>query len=101
MGLYRILSYEINYDVGSIGRNLTTDEWRISQAWQGFSAFEAYKKKRWVDLTVKCRDMEEKEIFAKVYSDLFLETGRSVLDVDDIDLPLGKDGHYIFEYNIN
>ncbi len=46
---YQILSYELNYDVGSIGRNLRPDEWRVSQAWQGFSAFEAYKKKRWLD----------------------------------------------------
>lgn len=172
---YRILSYELNYDVGSIGRNLTTEEWRISQAWQGFSAFEAYKKKRWldydgmawcplhgggntstyqkplidyfgyskivfhtvsmafqpllacsknvdvvygpddklplviinsgeekwVDVTVTCRDLAEKEIFTKKYSSLFLEAGRTVLDVDDIDLPLVKEGYYIFEYNIN
>ncbi len=172
---YRIRSYELNYDVGSIGRNLTPDEWRVSQAWQGFSAFEAYKKKRWldydgmawcplhgggntstyqkplidyfgyskisfhtvsmafqnllacsknvdvvygpddtlpivvinlgeekrVDLTVICRDLEKEEIFTKVYTDLLLEAGRTVLDVDDIDLPLDREGYYIFEYNIN
>jgi hypothetical protein len=46
---YRIPSYELNYDIGSIGRNLSCDEWSLSQAWQGFSAFEAYKKKRWLD----------------------------------------------------
>jgi len=172
---YRIRSYELNYDVGSIGRNLSPDEWRTSQAWQGFSAFEAYKKKRWldydgmtwcplhgggntstyqkpmidyfgyskisfhtvsmafqdllacsknvdvvygpddtlpivvinsgeekkVDLTVICRDLENKEVFKKEFSGLSLEAGRSVLDVDDIDIPLRKEGYYIFEYNIN
>lgn len=46
---YQIMSYELNYDVGSIGRHLTVEEWQESQAWQGFSAFEAYKKKRWLD----------------------------------------------------
>ena len=42
-------SYELEYDEGSIGRQLTVDEWEISQAWQAFSGFEAYKKKRWLD----------------------------------------------------
>jgi hypothetical protein len=42
-------SYEVRYDDKTIGRRLTPDEWRKSQAWQGFSAFEAYKKKRWFD----------------------------------------------------
>ncbi len=46
---YLVQSYEFGYAKGSIGRILTPDEWRISQAWQGFSAFEAYKKKRWLD----------------------------------------------------
>jgi hypothetical protein len=46
---YQIHSYEWDYDKGSIGRRLTADEWEISQAWQAFSAFEAYKKKRWLD----------------------------------------------------
>ncbi|MCU0474390.1 MAG: hypothetical protein MUC93_13680 [Bacteroidales bacterium] len=46
---YQIKSYELEYDEGSIGRQLSVDEWEISQAWQAFSAFEAYKKKRWLD----------------------------------------------------
>jgi hypothetical protein len=46
---YQIKSYELEYDEGSIGRQLTVDEWEISQAWQAFSGFEAYKKKRWLD----------------------------------------------------
>jgi hypothetical protein len=48
--MYRIMSYEINdYDNATIGRQLTLDEWELSQAWQAFSGFEAYKKKRWLD----------------------------------------------------
>jgi beta-galactosidase/beta-glucuronidase len=46
---YQIKSYELKYDEGSIGRQLTVDEWELSQAWQAFSGFEAYKKKRWLD----------------------------------------------------
>lgn len=46
---YRIRSYELNYDVGSIGRRLATDEWRESQAWQALGTYEAYRKKRWLD----------------------------------------------------
>ena len=41
---YLIHSYEWDYDKGSIGRRLTTDEWRASQAWQAFSAWESMKK---------------------------------------------------------
>lgn len=41
---YRIHSYEWGYDEGSIGRRLTADEWRVSQAWQAFSAWESMKK---------------------------------------------------------
>lgn len=41
---YLIMSYEWGYDEGSIGRRLTTDEWRASQAWQAFSAWESTKK---------------------------------------------------------
>lgn len=41
---YLIHSYEWGYDEGSIGRRLTTDEWRTSQAWQAFSAWESMKK---------------------------------------------------------
>ncbi len=46
---YRLRSYEVGYDKGSIGRETTLDEWRISQAWQAFSAYEAYRKKRCLD----------------------------------------------------
>ncbi len=46
---YQIKSYEYVYDIGSIGRQLKVDEWRASQAWQAFSAYEAYRKKRWHD----------------------------------------------------
>ncbi len=45
---HKMYSYEINYDVGSIGRKLRFDEWRESQAWQAISAYEAYRKKRWL-----------------------------------------------------
>ena len=41
---YLIHSYEWGYDEGSIGRRLTSDEWRASQAWQAFSAWESMKK---------------------------------------------------------
>jgi len=46
---YKVQSYELFYDKGSIGRILTTDEWRESQAWQAMSGYEAYRKKRWLD----------------------------------------------------
>jgi hypothetical protein len=46
---YRLQSYEWEYDIGSIGRNLTADEWLESQAWQAFSAFESMKKQRMLD----------------------------------------------------
>ena len=40
---YRIPSYEKNYEVGTIGRNLDSDEWRVSQGYQAFSAWESMK----------------------------------------------------------
>lgn len=46
---YKFHSYEWEYDKGSIGRLLTTDEWRESQAWQAFSAYECIRKMRWLD----------------------------------------------------
>lgn len=46
---YRVLSYELVYDEGRIGRLLSADEWLESQAYQAMSAFEAYKKKRLLD----------------------------------------------------
>ena len=41
---YLLQSYEWRYDDGSIGRKLSTDEWKESQAWQAFSAWESMKK---------------------------------------------------------
>lgn len=41
---YLLQSYEWGYDEGSIGRKLSTNEWRASQAWQAFSAWESMKK---------------------------------------------------------
>ena len=46
---YNLQSYEWDYDKGSIGRKLQLDEWRESQAWQAFSAYEATKKMRQLD----------------------------------------------------
>ncbi|MCD6287719.1 MAG: hypothetical protein J7M12_01250 [Candidatus Hydrogenedentes bacterium] len=46
---YQIKSYEITYDKGSIGRELSVGEWKLSQAWQAFSAYEAIRKMRWLD----------------------------------------------------
>lgn len=46
---YNLQSYEWEYDVGSIGRKLQQSEWRESQAWQAFSAYEAIKKLRKLD----------------------------------------------------
>lgn len=46
---YEIMSYEWGYDEGSIGMFLRPDQWLTSQAWQAFSGFEGYKKKRWLD----------------------------------------------------
>jgi len=41
---YMLQSYEWDYDEGSIGRKLMADEWKASQAWQAFSAWESMKK---------------------------------------------------------
>lgn len=46
---YKLMSYEWDYDKGSIGRRLSYDEWLESQAWQAFSAWESMKKQRLVD----------------------------------------------------
>ena len=40
---YQVQSYEWDYEKGSIGRNLQCDEWRASQAFQAFSAWESMK----------------------------------------------------------
>ena len=41
---YLLQSYEWYYDAQSIGRHLRSDEWKESQAWQAFSAWESMKK---------------------------------------------------------
>jgi hypothetical protein len=46
---YHVASYEAPYDVGSIGRLLTFDEWDASQAWQALIAYESIKKMRMMD----------------------------------------------------
>ncbi len=46
---YLLQSYEWEYDEVTIGRRLQAEEWAASQAWQGFSAWEAMKKMRWLD----------------------------------------------------
>lgn len=44
---HRLRSYEIEYEAGSIGRILDFGEWRASQAWQAFSAYESMRKQKW------------------------------------------------------
>ena len=46
---YNMYSYEKDYNKGNIGRILEFSEWRESQAWQALSAYETYRKKRWLD----------------------------------------------------
>ena len=46
---YQMQSYEWSYDEGSIGRKLQANEWKESQAWQAFGAWEAMKKMRYLD----------------------------------------------------
>lgn len=46
---YCIKSYEYYYDEGSIGRELSFDEWLTSQAWQALGAYEVICKCRWLD----------------------------------------------------
>ena len=41
---YQVQSYEWGYDEGTIGRKLDVGEWKASQAWQAFSAWESMKK---------------------------------------------------------
>jgi hypothetical protein len=43
---YHVESFEADYDVGSIGRKLTFDEWDASQAWQALISYESIKKMR-------------------------------------------------------
>jgi len=47
---YEMPSYENIYDVGSIGREFEFNEWKISQAWQAFSAYESMKWQRILDI---------------------------------------------------
>lgn len=46
---YHVASYEADYDIGSIGRKLTFDEWDLSQAWQALVSYESIKKMRLLD----------------------------------------------------
>lgn len=41
---FKVQSYEWEYEKGSIGRLLDASEWRISQAFQAFAAWESMKK---------------------------------------------------------
>lgn len=43
---HHVESYEKPYEDGSIGRRFTMEEWRESQAFQGFAAFHAVKRMR-------------------------------------------------------
>ncbi|MEX0981938.1 MAG: glycosyl hydrolase family 2 [Bacteroidales bacterium] len=43
---YQMPSYENHYDMGSVGRKFEYHEWRASQAWQAFSAWESMKWQR-------------------------------------------------------
>ncbi len=40
---YKVFSYEKNYEEANVGRRLETSEWRISQAYQAYSAWESMK----------------------------------------------------------
>lgn len=41
---YKVPSYEWKYEEGSIGKKLDFNDWRVSQAYQAFSAWESMKK---------------------------------------------------------
>lgn len=41
---YKVQSYEWEYEEGSIGKKLDAEDWRASQAYQAFSAWESMKK---------------------------------------------------------
>ncbi|MEX0986820.1 MAG: glycosyl hydrolase family 2 [Bacteroidales bacterium] len=47
---YQMPSYENKYDVGSVGREFGFHEWKASQAWQAFSAWESMKWQRIHDI---------------------------------------------------
>lgn len=51
---YHVNSYEKYYEEGSIGRSLSFDEWRTSQAWQALGAYETICKCRWLDYDGLC-----------------------------------------------
>jgi hypothetical protein len=46
---YQVNSYEWRYEEGSIGRTLDFNEWKTSQAWQAFEAYEVIRKSRQLD----------------------------------------------------
>ncbi|MBQ3427467.1 MAG: hypothetical protein IJH37_10055 [Clostridia bacterium] len=52
--MYKIKSYEVDYDEGSIGRELDFGEWLESQAWQALGAYETIKKCRMLDYDGLC-----------------------------------------------
>ena len=52
--MYHVMSYEDYYDEGSIGRSLSFDEWKTSQAWQALGAYETICKCRWLDYDGLC-----------------------------------------------
>lgn len=51
---YHLDSYEKHYEEGSIGRPLSFEEWRTSQAWQALGAYETICKCRWLDYDGLC-----------------------------------------------
>ena len=51
---YQVNSYEWRYEEGSIGRTLDFSEWKTSQAWQAFEAYEVIRKSRWLDYDGFC-----------------------------------------------
>lgn len=51
---YQLKSYEKDYDKGSIGRELSVEEWLTSQAWQALGAYETICKCRWLDYDGLC-----------------------------------------------
>ncbi|MDE7342125.1 MAG: hypothetical protein K2N80_16470 [Lachnospiraceae bacterium] len=52
--MYHVMSYEDYYDEGSIGRSLSFEEWKSSQAWQALGAYETICKCRWLDYDGLC-----------------------------------------------
>lgn len=51
---YHVNSYEKYYEEGSVGRELSFEEWQTSQAWQALGAYETICKCRWLDYDGLC-----------------------------------------------